>query len=193
MMNSSRPLRFKQPSRLPSFGETGIENEQVLTLVFESISWDIHTICAVASVSRRFCAIARRVLWRSLCVHRAPGWRRHCPDQIRAGESTGMAGAGETHVLLRRRRVDAVAGSLRVRVEILQDLREVFLPKNCREISCTSKTRQCLVRRQAELEEKVRCPYCGGRVWSMKAARLVPKSAARRLGSRRWARVLRLR
>ncbi|XP_072986962.1 EID1-like F-box protein 3 [Typha latifolia] len=46
-----------------------------------------------------------------------------------------------------------------------------------------SRTRACLVGRQAELEARVRCPYCGARVWSMTAAGLVPKSAARRLGS----------
>lgn len=46
-----------------------------------------------------------------------------------------------------------------------------------------STTRACLIRRQVELEERMRCPYCGARVWSMTKARLVPKSAARRLGS----------
>ncbi|KAG0497373.1 hypothetical protein HPP92_002064 [Vanilla planifolia] len=46
-----------------------------------------------------------------------------------------------------------------------------------------SKTRARLLRGQAELEQIVRCPYCGARVWSMTAARLVPTSAARRLGS----------
>ncbi|KAH7517185.1 EID1-like F-box protein 3 [Ziziphus jujuba] len=46
-----------------------------------------------------------------------------------------------------------------------------------------SRTRAYLIGRQVELEERVRCPYCGARVWSMTAARLVPKSAARRLGS----------
>lgn len=47
-----------------------------------------------------------------------------------------------------------------------------------------SKTRACLIRRGVGLEEGIRCPYCGARVWSMTSARLVPKSAARRLGSR---------
>lgn len=47
-----------------------------------------------------------------------------------------------------------------------------------------SRTRACLIGRQAELEPRVRCPYCGARVWSMTSARLVPRSAARRLGSR---------
>ncbi|KAF2314900.1 hypothetical protein GH714_037121 [Hevea brasiliensis] len=46
-----------------------------------------------------------------------------------------------------------------------------------------SRTRECLIRRQVELEKRLRCPYCGFRVWSMTSARLVPKSAARRLGS----------
>lgn len=46
-----------------------------------------------------------------------------------------------------------------------------------------SRTREWLIRRQVDLEQRVRCPYCGARVWSMTQARLVPKSAARRLGS----------
>lgn len=46
-----------------------------------------------------------------------------------------------------------------------------------------SRTRACLIARQVELEERVRCPFCGSRVWSMTAARLVPRTAAKRLGS----------
>ncbi|XP_074315791.1 EID1-like F-box protein 3 [Silene latifolia] len=46
-----------------------------------------------------------------------------------------------------------------------------------------SKTRACLIGRQVQLEDRVRCPYCGARVWSMTTAKLVPKSAARRLGT----------
>lgn len=46
-----------------------------------------------------------------------------------------------------------------------------------------SRTRACLVARQVELEERVRCPFCGSRVWSMTTARLLPKTAAKRLGS----------
>ncbi|XP_042399042.1 EID1-like F-box protein 3 [Zingiber officinale] len=46
-----------------------------------------------------------------------------------------------------------------------------------------SRTRACLLRKRAELEARVRCPYCGARVWSMTAAGLVPRSAARRLGA----------
>ncbi|CAO2182605.1 unnamed protein product [Urochloa humidicola] len=46
-----------------------------------------------------------------------------------------------------------------------------------------SRTRACLVGKQAALEPRVRCPYCGARVWSMVAAGLVPRSAWRRLGA----------
>ncbi|KNA05643.1 hypothetical protein SOVF_188490 [Spinacia oleracea] len=46
-----------------------------------------------------------------------------------------------------------------------------------------SKTRACLIGRQVQLEERVRCPYCGARVWSMTSAKLVPKTAAKRLGT----------
>ncbi|CAO2818353.1 unnamed protein product [Amaranthus hypochondriacus] len=46
-----------------------------------------------------------------------------------------------------------------------------------------SKTRACLIGKQIQLEERIRCPYCGARVWSMTTAKLVPKSAARRLGT----------
>ncbi|ONK62770.1 uncharacterized protein A4U43_C07F7960 [Asparagus officinalis] len=45
-----------------------------------------------------------------------------------------------------------------------------------------SRTRACLISKQARLENRVRCPYCGARVWSMRGARMVPKSASRRLG-----------
>lgn len=46
-----------------------------------------------------------------------------------------------------------------------------------------SRTRACLVGRNAKLDAQIRCPYCGARVWSMSGAGLIPKSAARRLGS----------
>ncbi|KAG0489664.1 hypothetical protein HPP92_006529 [Vanilla planifolia] len=46
-----------------------------------------------------------------------------------------------------------------------------------------SLTRAFLVRRRVDLEMRIRCPYCGTRVWNMTAARLVPRSASRRLGA----------
>ncbi|XP_037419143.1 EID1-like F-box protein 3 [Triticum dicoccoides] len=50
----------------------GILDEQVLTLVFRSISWDPRALCALARACRRLRAVVDRVLWRELCVARAP-------------------------------------------------------------------------------------------------------------------------
>lgn len=219
-MNANRRLRFNQPSRLPSSGDSGIEDERVLVLVFESISWDINTLCAIASVSRRFCAIARRILWRRLCDHRAPGMVVALSGEDPSGRIDGgwnalaklmfFCGGGESTRYFNLSQ--QTPGHFACESRFSKTSGRFFLPKTCRgdllymsdpcehhEVGgdehlgvfrgvfrefMRSKTRQCLVRRQAELEDKVRCPYCGGRVWSMTAARLIPKSAARRLGSR---------
>lgn len=220
MMNANRRLRFNQPSRLPSSGESGIENERVLVLVLESISWDIHTLCSIASLSRRFCAITRRILWRRLCMNRAPGMVAALSGADPRGRIDGgwhalaklmfFCGGGESTRYFNLNQ--SSPGHFVCESRFSKTSGRFFLPKNCRRDllymsdPCEhhtvggdehlgvfrgvfrefmkSKTRECLVRRQAQLEEKVRCPYCGGRVWSMTAARLVPKSAARRLGSR---------
>ncbi|KAL5203253.1 hypothetical protein ABZP36_014205 [Zizania latifolia] len=50
----------------------GIMDEQVLLLVFRALNWDPHSLCVVARVCRRLRAVAERVLWRELCVSRAP-------------------------------------------------------------------------------------------------------------------------
>ncbi|KAL5232163.1 hypothetical protein ABZP36_030939 [Zizania latifolia] len=50
----------------------GIMDEQVLALVFRTLNWDPRALCAMARVSRRLRAVAERVLWRELCVSRAP-------------------------------------------------------------------------------------------------------------------------
>jgi hypothetical protein len=46
-----------------------------------------------------------------------------------------------------------------------------------------SRTRTCLIGKNIQLDTRIRCPYCGARVWSMMAAGLIPKSASRRLGT----------
>ncbi|RLN23474.1 EID1-like F-box protein 3 [Panicum miliaceum] len=51
---------------------TGIQDENVLALVFRSINFDPKALCTVARVSRRLRAVAERVLWRELCISRAP-------------------------------------------------------------------------------------------------------------------------
>ncbi|MCL7049775.1 hypothetical protein MKW94_027433 [Papaver nudicaule] len=47
-----------------------------------------------------------------------------------------------------------------------------------------SKTRDFLIERRIKFEHRARCPYCGGRVWSMTLAKLIPrKCALKKLGS----------
>ncbi|CAN8314137.1 unnamed protein product [Cochlearia groenlandica] len=219
-MNTNLRLRSNQPSRLPSLGDSGIENERVLSLVFESISCDIYTLCAISSVSRRFYAISKRVLWRLLCHHRAPAMVEALSGGDPSGRIDGgwqalaklmfFCGGAESTRYFKLSQPSSCHFACESRFSKTSG--RFFLPKNCRgdllymsdpcehlEIGgdehlgvfrgvfrefMRSKTRQCLVRRQTELEVKVRCSYCGGRVWSMTAARLVPNSAARRLGSR---------
>ncbi|KAM0909256.1 hypothetical protein ACQ4PT_014933 [Festuca glaucescens] len=50
----------------------GFLDEQVLVLVFRTLNWDPQTLSSVARGSRRLRAVAERVLWRDLCVSRAP-------------------------------------------------------------------------------------------------------------------------
>jgi hypothetical protein len=51
---------------------TGILDENVLALVFRSLNFDPKALCTVCCVSRRLRAVAERVLWRELCISRAP-------------------------------------------------------------------------------------------------------------------------
>ncbi|WOL06757.1 EID1-like F-box protein 3 [Canna indica] len=201
---------------------TGIMDETVLQLVFRSINWDPHVICVAACVSRRLRAVARRVLFRELCISRAPrmvsaltsdgaapagrlggGWhalakllffccgcvaptRFFAPDRPEPGHFVGESRFSKTSgrsFLARRCWGDllyvsdlcehpAAGGG-----EDLGAYRGVFRG------FMKSRTRAWLIGRQAELEPRVRCPYCGARVWSMTAAGLVPRSASRRLGA----------
>ncbi|XP_010552781.1 PREDICTED: EID1-like F-box protein 3 [Tarenaya hassleriana] len=221
-MNEKRRIRSNhcQLSQWTNSGESGIENERVLALVFESMKWDIHTLCATASVNRKLQAIARRLLWRMLCVHRAPrmaatlsstdpnsriddGWQSlaklmffccgsdstrhfelsqpspgHFMNESRFSKTSGrsfLAKKCQGDVLYVSDPCEHRTGEGEDDLGIFRGVFRGFM---------RSKTRECLVRRQTKLEEKVRCPYCGARVWSMTAAHLVPRSAARRLGSR---------
>ncbi|KAI3952665.1 hypothetical protein MKX01_013627 [Papaver californicum] len=51
---------------------SGILDERILLLVSKSINWDPHILCLMACVSRKVSAVAKRVLWRELCISRAP-------------------------------------------------------------------------------------------------------------------------
>jgi len=46
-----------------------------------------------------------------------------------------------------------------------------------------SKVRKMLIEKHVELHPKEICPYCRAKVWSMLQAKMIPKSAHRRLGS----------
>ncbi|XP_042046669.1 EID1-like F-box protein 3 [Salvia splendens] len=61
-----------QVMRLSESANSGLVNERVLFLVFEHVKWDIRTLCCVAAVSWKLRALAKRLLWRELCISRAP-------------------------------------------------------------------------------------------------------------------------
>ncbi|KAL5561637.1 hypothetical protein UlMin_031384 [Ulmus minor] len=219
-MGSNQRQRTISPSRTGSDSvESGIFNERVLVLVFESINWDIHTLCVAASVNRKLRAVAKRLLWRELCMYRAP---RMVATLTNGGAISRMGGAWHTLAKLmffccgcestRHFKVSrSWPGHFVKTSRFSKTSGRSFLAKECRgdllyvsdpcehpmgekeddvgifrgvfQGFMRSKTRACLIRREAKLEEKVRCPYCGARVWSMTAARVIPKSAARQLGS----------
>lgn len=199
--------------------DSAIHNEIILRLVFSSMKWDVHSLCQIASVNRKLRALAKRLLWKEMCIYRAPRMiatlMDGAPNNRIGGEWDAMAkllfhccGCNSTRhfqmgqsypghfvkssrfsktsgrsFLVKRCRTDLLYVSdpcehqIRDRGDDLGIFRGVFGG------FMKSKTRACLITRELEVEEGVRCPFCGGRVWSMTAARLVPRSAARRLGT----------
>ncbi|KAL8262126.1 hypothetical protein R6Q59_026187 [Mikania micrantha] len=222
-MSANQRLRLNpfacNRSSSPGSYEPDLYNERVLLLVMESMKWDVKVLCLTASVCRRLRATAKRLLWRELCLFRAPriteslsngvhssrmlgGWPSlakllffcggcnstrnfvmsrskpgHFVAESRFSKTSGMS------FLMKRCRNDLLFVSdpcehrLGDQEDDLGVFRGVF--RGFRE----SMTRACLIARQAALEESERCPYCGARVWSMTAAGLVPRKAAKRLGS----------
>ncbi|KAG2693600.1 hypothetical protein I3760_08G104300 [Carya illinoinensis] len=219
----SREQRLKSnypPSQGSESSESGILNESILVLLFKTIEWDVQTLCLTSSVNRKLRAIAERVLWRELCVYRAPRMVATLANGTPHGRFCGgwqalaklmffCCGCEST----RNFKVNQPSpGHFVETTRFSKTSGRSFLTKKCRgdllyvsdpcEHPTTgeeddqlgiyrgvfkgftrSTTRESLIGRQAALEDRVRCPYCGARVWSMTTARLVPKSAARRLGS----------
>ncbi|XP_058083793.1 EID1-like F-box protein 3 [Magnolia sinica] len=199
--------------------ESGILDERILVLVFESMNWDPHVLCKVACVSHKLRAVARRVLWRELCVSRAPrmvgalissapsgrvggGWhalaklfffccgcvssRHFRVDRTLPGHFVGASRFSKTSgksFLARKCWGDLLYVSDPCEHEMGPDEDDIGVYRGVFSAFMKSRTRACLIKRQVELEAHVRCPYCGARVWSMTAARLVPQSAWKRLGS----------
>ncbi|KAF8716758.1 hypothetical protein HU200_025846 [Digitaria exilis] len=187
---------------------TGILDENVLALVFRSINFDPKALCTMARVSRRLRAVAERVLWRELCISRAPaGPGTPPPGRIVGGWPAlaklllfccGAASASVTGHFTGVSRFSKTSGrsflTRRCRGDLLyvSDPCEHAVPGADDDVGAyrgvfrgfmRSRTRACLVGRRVSLETRVRCPYCGARVWSMVAAGLVPRSAWKRLGA----------
>ncbi|CAL4894207.1 unnamed protein product [Urochloa decumbens] len=202
----------------------GIMDEKVLELVFRALNWDPQSLCVVARVSRRLRAVAERVLWRELCVSRAPrmvaaltgGAPASAPAAGRIGGGwpalaklllfcCGAAGASVPGHFAPVSRFSKTSGrsflSRRCAGDLLyvSDPCEHAVPGGGGDAAgagedvgayrgvfrgfMRSRTRAWLVGHRAALEPRVRCPYCGARVWSMTAAGLAPRSASRRLGA----------
>jgi hypothetical protein len=192
----------------------GIMDEQVLVLVFRFLNWDPKSLCVVARVSRRLRAVAERVLWRELCVSRAPrmvaALRGGDPAAGRIGGGwpalaklllfcCGAAGAGVPGHFAPVSRFSKTSGRSFLSRRCAGDL--LYVSDPCEHAVpaaaaddvgayrgvfrgfMRSRTRAWLVGHRAPLQPRVRCPYCGARVWSMTAAGLEPRSASRRLGA----------
>ncbi|KAM7254129.1 hypothetical protein ACFE04_031811 [Oxalis oulophora] len=217
-MSTSERVRLKSNS-LSADSDSGILNEHILLLIFGSIKWDLRVLCLTASLNRKLRAIARRLLWRELCVYRAP----RMVTTLANGSPNGRLGGG-WHALAKLlfycsgcestrhfKTSRAVEGHFAKSSRFSKTSGRSFLSKKCRgdllyvsdpcehsmgvdeddlgiyrgvfKSFMKSKTRTCLIGRRIGFEERVKCPYCGARVWSMTDARLVPKSAGRRLGT----------
>jgi len=196
---------------------SGIQDEQVLMLVFRSMNFDPHVVSIAACVSRRHRAVAKRVLWRELCISRAPRMVTDLSSGAPVARSSSIGGGWHALAKLLFFCPGPGPGHGQAQGHFVQVSRfsktsgKSFLHKKCwgdllyvsdpcehpvegkeEDLGVyrgvfrgfmRSKTRACLISKQVQLESRVRCPYCGARVWSMTAANMVPKSASRRLGS----------
>ncbi|TMX03813.1 hypothetical protein EJD97_013862, partial [Solanum chilense] len=199
--------------------DSAIHNETILRLIFDSMKWDVRSLCQTASVNRNLRALAKRLLWKEMCIYRAPrmiaSLMEGAPNGRIGGEWEAMAkllfyccGCNPTRhfrtgqsypghfmkssrfsktsgrsFLMRRCRTDLLYVSDPCEHEISDRSDDLGVFRGVFGGFMRSKTRACLITKELEVEEGVRCPFCGGRVWSMTAARLIPKSAARRLGT----------
>ncbi|CAM0913998.1 unnamed protein product [Alopecurus aequalis] len=189
----------------------GILDEQVLVLVFRALAWDPRTLCSVARASRRLRAVAERVLWRDLCVSRAPLMAAALTTAATGRVRGGWPALAKLLLFC----VGGVPGHLAPVSRFSKTSGRSFLPRRCggdvlyvtdpcehaapggndeEDVGAyrgvfggfvRSRTRACLVDGRAPLEPGVRCPYCGAPVWNVTAAGLAPASARRRLGASR--------
>ncbi|XP_073015772.1 EID1-like F-box protein 3 [Primulina eburnea] len=202
------------------FSECGILNERVLVLLLQFLKWDIHVLCRMASVNRRLRALAKRLLWRELCLFKAPrmvstltegarnsrmigGWQSLAKLLFFCGGCESTANFELSHPrpghFVKSTRFSKTSGQSfllkKCRGDVLYVSDPCEHPTSGKEVDIgiyrgvfrefmKSRTREFLIGRQVDFDALLRCPYCGARMWSMLAGRLIPrKSAARRLGS----------
>ncbi|XP_073152606.1 EID1-like F-box protein 3 [Henckelia pumila] len=219
--SSSQKLQRTAGSGDDPSSDSGILNERVLVLVFQFLKWDIHVLCRTASVNRRLRALAKRLLWREVCLFRAPrmvsaltegarnsrivgGWQPLAKLLFFCGGCEPTAHFEVSHPrpghFVRSTRFSKTSGqsflTKKCRGDVLyvsdpcehptseKDRDDVGIYRGVFREFMKSRTREFLIGRRADFDDRVRCTYCAARVWSMTAARLIPrKSAARRLGS----------
>ncbi|ERM96561.1 hypothetical protein AMTRI_Chr09g36690 [Amborella trichopoda] len=199
--------------------ERGFLNERVLMLVFRRMNWEPHALSHAACVSKKLEAVAKRLLWRELCVARAPrivaaltaeapsgridgGWpalaklflfccgfrpsRHFKTEACLPGHSVHQSRFSKTSgksFLLRQCRGDLLYVSDPCEHSIGHCEDEIGVYRGVFRRFGKSRTLACLIRRRVRLEAGTVCPYCRAGVWSMTAAGMVPRSAARRLGA----------
>ncbi|KAK9137169.1 hypothetical protein Sjap_007763 [Stephania japonica] len=177
------------------------------------MNWDPQLLCLTSRISRRLRELAKRILWRYHCLSRAPkmvsALANGAPNWLALAKLLCFCCGCVPNRNFRVNRVQP--GHVAKETRFSKTSGKSFLARTCREDTlyisdpcehavedcedylgvyrgvfrgfARSRTRACLIRRQVELEQQIRCPYCGERVWSMTSARLVPRSASRRLGT----------
>ncbi|XP_019231407.1 PREDICTED: LOW QUALITY PROTEIN: EID1-like F-box protein 3 [Nicotiana attenuata] len=215
--NHSKKWLFNSVGESSESEGSGIYDERILIPVFASLNWDIRTLCQMSRVNRKLRVVAKKILWREMCVYRAAqmitaltdgspsgriGWQAMAKlmffcNGCRSSQHFQMGEPAPGH-FVKTSRFSKTSGRSFLVKKCRNDL--LYVSDPCEHPTgdkdddlgifrgvflgfMRSRTRACLIRRQVELEERIKCLFCGARVWSMTAARLVPKSAARRLGS----------
>ncbi|KAF0923390.1 hypothetical protein E2562_006294 [Oryza meyeriana var. granulata] len=164
----------------------GIMDEKVLELVFRALNWDPRALCVVAREPAAVAAAAGRIGggWPALakllffcCGAAGAGVPGHFAPVSRFSKTSGRS------FLSRRCAGDLLYVSDPCEHAVAGAADDVGAYRGVFRGFMRSRTRAFLVGHRAPLEPRVRCPYCGARVWSMTAAGLAPRSACRRLGA----------
>lgn len=131
---ANKKKRFK-PSPSPQGSESddsGILNERILLLVFQTIKWDLRTLCTTASLNRKLASSHSRKIALATTLFQSSSSNVGCIDQRspQCSSRRWMERARQVVVLLLWLPIQppfqggsASAGTLRPRVALLQNLR----------------------------------------------------------------------